>query len=523
MDKELELLIKSKANVIEVISYEDKRIHGFVNRVSKKLGMTWYLWNEVNGLSRFDTATKSFEKEEDIVDYLEILNFFTNSLESDSILVLQDFHHVLKREDPKILRKLREILQDKSIDNKIIILSMPIKCIPDDLSKELSILEIGLPDIGVLKTIAVNCLNEYDVKQSDIADSVLEAALGLTIMEAELAFSKAIIEFKILDKTCIPYIIREKEGIIKKTGLLEYYHSSTKLNDVGGLENLKDWISKRERSFTSEAKEFGVDTPKGIMLLGVPGCGKSLTAKAVAMSWNYPLLRFDIGKVFGGIVGESEHNVRRALEIAKAIAPCVLWIDEIEKGLSGVQSSGQTDGGTTSRVFGTILTWMQEKTEPVFVIATANNIKDLPPELMRKGRFDEVFFVDLPSIDERKKIFQIHMESRKRSVDNIDLNALAKETKGFSGSEIEECVKEALHAAFSDGKKDLTDDYILNAIKATVPLSITMGEGLRKLREWAKFRARMASNGVVEDIEDGKFKSIPKLKSEMSSSNPFIE
>ena len=520
MEQSLELLVKAKANVIEMVSYEDKRIQGFVNHIAKKLGMNWYVWNEVNGLSRFDFRTKKFEKEEDISDYLDILNFFTETLEKNAMLVLQDFHHILNRNDPRILRKFREILQDKTLNNKVIILSMPVKCVPEDLSKELSVIEVGLPDLKVLRTIAVNCLNEYDVFQNEIEDCVLEAALGLTIMEAELAFSKAIIKFNALDREAIPYIIAEKESIIKKTGLLEYYHSSTKLNDVGGLENLKTWISKREKSFTQEAKEFGVETPKGIMLLGVPGCGKSLTAKAVAKAWNYPLLRFDIGKVFGGIVGESEQNVRRALDIAKAIAPCVLWIDEIENGLSGVQSSGQTDGGTTSRVFGTLLTWMQEKKEPVFVIATANNIKELPPELMRKGRFDEVFFVDLPSAEERSKIFKIHIESRKRKIENFNLDELSRETKGFSGSEIEECVKEGLQTAFSEGR-DLSQEDIIKAAKATVPLSITMGEGLRKLREWAKFRARQASDGIVEDIDVEKGNKIPKLKSEVN--NPFID
>lgn len=520
MIKELELLIKAKANVIEMVSYEDKRIQGFVNQVAKSLSMNWYVWNEVNGLQRFDSRNKKFEKEEDIADYLDILNFFTNSLEDNTILVLQDFHQILNRQDPRILRKFREILQDKSINNKVIVLSMPIKCVPDDLSKELSVIEVGLPDLKVLRTIASSCLTEYDICQANIEDCVLEAGLGLTIMEAELAFSKAIINFGKLVKEAIPFIIAEKENIIKKTGLLEYYHSTTKLNDVGGLENLKDWINKRSHSFSQEAKEFGVETPKGIMLLGVPGCGKSLTAKAVAKSWNYPLLRFDIGKVFGGIVGESEQNVRKALDIAKAIAPCVLWIDEIEKGLSGVQSSGQTDGGTTSRVFGTLLTWMQEKTEPVFVIATANNIKELPPELMRKGRFDEVFFVDLPSIEERKKIFQIHISSRKRAIEKFNLEELSKATKGFSGSEIEECVKEGLQTAFSENR-DIEENDIINAAKQTVPLSITMGEGLRKLREWAKFRARQASTGNVEEIDMDRSKVIPKLKSEVC--NPFID
>ena len=253
---QLELLIKARANLIEMVSYEDKRIQGFVNQVAKNLKMTWYVWNEVNGLSRFDSRSKRFEKEEDISDYLDILNFFTNNLEDNAILVLQDFHHILQREDPRILRKIREILQDKTINNKVSILSMPVKCIPDDLSKELSVLDVGLPNVSVLRTIAKNCLTEYEVDQYDVDVPVLEAALGLTIMEAELAFSKAIITFNILDKNVIPFIIAEKEGIIKKTGLLEYYHSSTKLNDVGGLENLKEWISKRERSFTPEAKSL---------------------------------------------------------------------------------------------------------------------------------------------------------------------------------------------------------------------------------------------------------------------------
>lgn len=520
MFRELELLIKAKANVIEMVSYEDKRIQGFVNQVAKSLKMSWYVWNEVNGLSRFDSAKKRFEKEEDICDYLDILNFFTNSLEDGAILVLQDFHHILRREDPRILRKIREILQDKSINNKVVILSMPTKYIPDDLSKELSVIEVGLPDVEVLRTIARSCLTEYDVEQYDVETPVLEAALGLTIMEAQLAFSKAIIRFGTLGRGAIPFLIAEKEGIIKKTGLLEYYHTSTELNDVGGLENLKEWISKRQRSFTPEAKEFGIQTPKGIMLLGVPGCGKSLTAKAVARAWSYPLLRFDIGKVFGGIVGESENNVRRALDIARAIAPCVLWIDEIEKGLSGVQGSGQTDGGTTSRVFGTLLTWMQEKTEPVFVIATANNINELPPELMRKGRFDEVFFVDLPSLAERKRIFEIHIRNRKRKPKDFDLDALALATKGFSGSEIEECVKEGLHTAYSEGT-ELTDAHIQRAAAETVPLSITMGEGIRRLREWASFRARMASSSTAEEIDVEKSRAIPRLKSEIN--NPFID
>jgi len=269
------------------------------------------------------------------------------------------------------------------------------------------------------------------------------------------------------------------------------------------MDFLKNWLEKRKQAYDFKAQLWKLPEPKGLLLLGVSGCGKSLTAKCIASLWNMPLLRFDIGKVFEGIVGSSENNIRRAIATAEAVAPCVLWIDEIEKGLSGVQSSGATDGGTTSRIFSTILTWMQEKTKPVFVVATANDISLLPPELLRKGRFDEIFFVDLPNEEDRKSIFSIHLEKKDQKPD-FGLEKLAKESVGFNGAEIEECVNEAMFAAYTENPNEpkLQIIHLLNAIKSTVPLSKTMKKQIDFLREWAKSRAKQAGKANSENIDN---------------------
>nr|WP_239582826.1 AAA family ATPase [Bacillus tianshenii] len=300
--------------------------------------------------------------------------------------------------------------------------------------------------------------------------------------------------------------------------MLEYYHPNESLSNIGGLDNLKDWIEERGNAYSQEAREYGLNLPKGVLLLGVPGCGKSLTAKAISRSWNFPLLRFDLGKVFGGLVGESERNIREALDVAKAISPCILWIDEIEKGLSGVQSSGSSDGGTTSRVFGTFLTWMQEKKEPVFVIATANNIGLMPPELLRKGRFDEIFFVDLPTVEERMNIYEIHINNKGRNPREFDLEQIATKSFGFSGAEIEEVLNESLFRAFNQGR-DVTTEDILYSIGQICPLSKTMSETITGLRKWASARARLASSRAGEEFLQSEEK-VPKLKQEIS--NPFL-
>jgi SpoVK/Ycf46/Vps4 family AAA+-type ATPase len=290
----------------------------------------------------------------------------------------------------------------------------------------------------------------------------------------------------------VDVIMSEKEQIIRKSGILEYMHAEENVAGIGGLEFLLAWLRKRAKAFTPEAREFGLPQPKGILLIGVPGCGKSLTAKAVGNLWKLPLLRLDVGRVFGSLVGESEEKIRRAVHVAESIAPSILWMDELEKGLSGVGSSNMTDGGTASRVFGTFITWLQEKKSPVFVIATANNVRQLPPELLRKGRFDEIFFVDLPSREERRTIFDIHIKKRGRNPEEFDLDDLAEHSEDFSGAEIEQAIISALYDAFDLGQ-ELSTELIIESLGVTVPLSTTMQEEITAMREWSKTRARLAA------------------------------
>jgi SpoVK/Ycf46/Vps4 family AAA+-type ATPase len=314
----------------------------------------------------------------------------------------------------------------------------------------------------------------------------------LTLKEAENVFAKTIVVDGKLDASDVSVVLGEKQQIIRKSGLLEYYETQEKLENVAGLEKLKDWLVKRGLAFSERAAEFGLPAPRGVLLLGVQGCGKSMCAKAASSLWKLPLLRLDIGRMFGSLVGSSEENMRRAIHTAESIAPAVLWVDEIDKAFGGAANSGGSDGGTGARVFGTFLTWLSEKTSPVFVIATANDISQLPPELLRKGRLDEIFFVDLPTERERKEVFRIHLARRGRKPDRFDIDDLAKRCDGFSGAEIEEAIISALYDAFSR-QAELDQETLRNALAETVPLSKTMSEDLGRLRNWAHGRARPAS------------------------------
>jgi len=388
------------------------------------------------------------------------------------------------------------------LTRKNIIFLSPVLKVPTELEKEIAVIDYRLPDKQELTKIIKRITQSLDdtgnlevLKSPDKLDKIVEAALGLTAEEAENVFAKSLVEKGQFD---ISIVLSEKEQIIRKSGVLEYYHAIEKMQEVGGLEELKNWLVKRGKAFTPKARDFGLPEPRGILLLGIPGCGKSLTAKAIAGMWQLPLLKLDVGKVFSSYVGSSEENVRRAIQTAESIAPCILWLDEMEKGFSGLGSSGMTDGGTTARVFGTFLTWLQEKTTPVFVVATSNNVSQLPPELLRKGRFDEIFYVDLPSKEERLEILKIHLEKRKRPPANFDLEKIARETHGFSGSEIEEVIVSGLYDAFNQDE-ELKQEHLEQVIKTLIPLSQTMEEQIRGIRDWAKLRARRASNILWEE------------------------
>lgn len=517
-ESELKNLISANVKLIQIISYETLRIHAMLIRASKELEKPLFVWNRIEGLKKWNSDEwefeqvdgDEFENPDNVIDYFNEQN--------NLVLLLEDFYPDLTEDKPRMIKTFRNIAL-KDSENKTLVLSQPFLQLPKELEKDVHIIELPYPDFEDIKSIYKKVCREYSIEDNEPDSELIESALGLTIMEAEKAFSLAYIENRQLTGAEVPLVIREKENVIKKSGYLEYYHPKETMSDVGGLENLKNWLKKRGRGFDKGAKDFGLTYPKGILLLGIPGTGKSLTAKAVGNLWNFPLLRLDMGKIFGGIVGESENNIREALKIAEAIAPSILWIDEIEKGMSGISSSGSSDGGTTARVLGTFLTWMQEKTKPVFVVATANDISQLPPELLRKGRVDEIFFVDLPSEKERKEIIEIHLKRKKRDPEDFDTLQLAKESKGFSGAELEEAVKEALFQAYDD-EKEVTTEHISAAIKKTYPLSSTMHETINKMRQWAKSRAVAASEEEPEKL-DNQNKDVPKLKQE-TYNNPFI-
>jgi hypothetical protein len=519
---ELFSALKANAPIVQMISYETLRVHAKVNLAAGRMKFQWYSWNRIEGLRRWDTQKRTLvEEKSDLDGPSEILEYYLNDedgLPANSILLLEDFHPDLTEGDPRIVRLLRNIAL-RAPKQKRLVLTQPFNQLPRELEKEVQIIDLPLADLQDLANISRQVCAEFRVDEGADKTQLLEAALGMTIMEAKIAFSKAAAEKGALSDDQISYVIKEKEQILRKTGYLEYFHPDRSLDQIGGLDNLKGWLKKRGRGFTPEAREYGLDTPRGVLLLGLPGTGKSLTAKAIAMTWGYPLLKLDMGKIFGGIVGQSESNMRNSLQVAEAMAPCVLWLDEIEKGMAGIESSGSTDGGTTSRVLGTFLTWMQEKSRPVFIVATANNIGQLPPELLRKGRMDEIFFVDLPSSCARREILEIHLKNKKRLPDNFDLNALAEASIGFSGAELEEAIKEALFQAFDEGKTVETA-HILQAIQRTTPLSRTRAEEIRKMRQWAKTRAVSASSDPAEELPAPKDEA-PKLKSE-TYQNPFI-
>jgi SpoVK/Ycf46/Vps4 family AAA+-type ATPase len=380
------------------------------------------------------------------------------------------------------------------------VLVSPLLSLPPELEKDVTVLDVPLPDAeeiakimdGVLESVRGDDRVRVDLSPT-LRERMLQAALGLTATEAESIFCKAVVEGLRLDEQDLDLILAEKKQIIRKGGLLEFYELDESLEHVGGIATLKVWLDGRGASFSARARAFGLPEPRGLLLLGVQGCGKSLTAKAIASHWRLPLLRMDVGNVFSSYMGASEENMRRSIRTAESLSPCVLWLDELEKAFAGASGSGDLDSGTTRRVFATFLTWMQEKTRPVFVVATANSIDSLPPELLRKGRFDEIFFLDLPDLAARRAIFSIHLERRRRNPTAVDLDALARATEGFSGAEIEEVVVAALYRAFGDGERELSSDDLLAALAETVPLSVTMREPIAALRTWAKDRARSAS------------------------------
>jgi SpoVK/Ycf46/Vps4 family AAA+-type ATPase len=500
---EIEDLIRARYSLIWVVSPEETRVEESLKKLCVEREMRLEVWSITEG---FKTIANG-QGTRDVKDPMKALDHVLRG-EGRALYVLRDFHPFLK--EPAVVRRLRDAATELRKTKKSLIVLSPLSKFPPELEKSISALvDWDLPNRQEVEQAARKLLPNAPPATQQMVESdptymenVVEAALGLTLVEAENVFAKAMVRTHTFD---LETILEEKKQIIRKSGLLEYYEHREEFSDVGGMDTLKDWLVKRRNAFSSRARDFGLPLPKGILLIGVPGTGKSLTAKAVGALWGMPLLRLDVGKVFAGLVGSSEENIRTVIKTAEAVAPAILWIDELEKGFSGTGSSGQTDGGTTSRVFGSFITWLQEKTTPVFVIATANNVQALPPELLRKGRFDEIFFCDLPDREDRRSILDIHIRKKKRDPGQFDLDKLVDATVDYSGAEIEQAVVAALYDAFDTGN-DLSSDGLLHTLKEIVPLAITMREVIDTMREWARTRARLASSrgrGQVQKPQGG--------------------
>lgn len=508
-------LFKARFPFLYLATWEEDRALALISSIASnyeliKTPRKVITWKVTEGISeeKNSVGTKAPLK---ALEYIE-------QYEEPAIFVLQDFHVYFgdqgRHPDLQIIRKLRDIIASlkQSPNPKNVVFLSPVLKLPTDLEKDITIVDFDLPTFKEIKEtldemIEINQMSgriEINLNEEE-KEKLVKAALGLTLSEAENAFARAMVENGKLTVSDVDVILEEKEQIIKKTGILEFVTNNLNMADVGGLENLKRWLRKRNNSWFESAQVYGLPAPSGVLITGVPGCGKSLISKAISETWQLPLLRLDIGKIFSGIVGSSEENMRKAINTAEAIAPCILWIDEIEKGFSGLNSQG--DSGTSSRIFGQFLTWMQEKEKPVFVIATANNISSLPPEMLRKGRFDEIFFVDLPTFRERVEIFKVHLNKRLKNskvigdfeISQGTLNNLASLTEGFVGAEIEQVVIDGLFEAFYEERSVRLTDF-QKVCKQFVPLSVTQAEHIKAIRDWASVRAVAAT--PQEDRKD---------------------
>lgn len=489
-----------------VVTPEEARIERELRQIVKdeedqEVGLCY--WSTTEGLVRVEPTTGKMSSCEDPLAALEEIE----KIKDPNLIILRDYHFYLK--DAMIIRKMKDLI--KMVKKRgVILIFISIRIdLPPELEKEITVIEYELPDKESLGDVLDGVIASASQLKLDMKDDerqeAIESALGMTTSEAENAFAKSLVDHRKFDPKSIS---AEKAQVIKKSGLLEFFETKEDMDSVGGHDLLKEWLRKRKRAFSKEAKKFGLPMPRGILLTGIPGCGKSLVAKAASNDWKLPLLRFDVGKTFGSLVGESEKNMRNVIQTAEAVAPCILWLEEIDKAFAGVSGSGSLDSGTTKRVFGSFLTWMQEKKQPVFVVATANDVNSLPPELLRKGRFDEIFFVDLPSKKDRADIWSIHIGKYNRDPRKFDVMGLASKTEEFSGSEIEEAVISALYEAFDDDEEDLTMGHLLHAIEQSVPLAVTRKEQISDIRKWAVGRARLTSSSVYKDPTSNKQRSI---------------
>ena len=510
MKEELSILIQAQYPLIYLVTSEEERAEQAIAAIAQtKPQRRVFVWSVTHGMVEYGQP-RSTTQHNTVSPEAAIEWVVRREPNSAGIYIFRDLHPFI--DSPPVTRWLRDAIayfkggnienSEKSspVAQKTIILMSPVQQIPIELEKEVVMLDFPLPDLSELNQVLSQQLEQHRVRRvtTETREKLLKAALGLTKDEAEKVYRKAYVTAGRLTAEEVDVVLSEKKQLIRRNGILEYIEEDETIDVVGGLEELKHWLRQRSNAFTEKAREYGLPQPKGMLILGVPGCGKSLIAKTTSRLWGLPLLRLDMGRVYdGSTVGRSEANLRSALKTAESISPVILFIDELDKAFAGGSGSADSDGGTSSRIFGTFLTWMQEKTSPVFVMATANRVERLPGEFLRKGRFDEIFFVDLPTKEERQDIFQIHLSKRREEIDRFDVDQLANVSDGFSGAEIEQAIIAAMYEAFAQDR-EFTQLDIIAAIKSTLPLSKTMTEQVTALRDWARQRARPAASSVAE-------------------------
>jgi AAA+ superfamily predicted ATPase len=470
---------------IYLVSHEEQRVEAELKAIADRLKYKLFAWSATEGM--IDTADGNIKQANDPLEAITVIQ----ELPDNSLILLRDFHLFLQDSNPVLIRALKDELTKAKTKGKVLIILGCRQVLPPELEREFTVLDFNLPDRDTLGTVLDQICSSAKLPpvRGDDRDQILDAASGLTCSEAENAFALSVVACKTVKAV---NVAQEKACTVKKNGLLELIEVREGLQDIGGLDQLKDWLIKRRDAFSAKATAYGLPSPKGLLIVGIPGTGKSLTAKATASVFGRPLLKLDAGKLYGSLVGQSESNLRSVIQTAEAIAPCCLWVDEIEKGLAGSKSSGSTDGGTSARVLGSLLSWLQEKRSQVFVVATANDVTQLPPELLRKGRLDEMFFVDLPNQRERETIWGIQIQKYGRKAQQYDNVALAMASDGMTGSEIEQAVIDSLYGAFAESREPGMLDLSM-AVSATVPLSKLMAEQITGLRKWAVGRCRMAT------------------------------
>lgn len=543
--KDILCFLKSRYKLLYICSNEEQRIIKLFKQISLSEGYDLFHWDcsrgllDVHGMKQVKSANNEVH-----TSPVGVLSYIVDCARSDNaklnkskdkgksitegrVFLLLDFHVFLGCDtDPELQRKFRELSGLQSMCF-VVVVAPSLNC-PVALEKEFTVIDFPYPSKDEIResfdlikqsitSKYVHVLDTAKEKEEDL----LSAASGLTVAEAENAYALSLVKKKNFD---IPTILDEKKQAIRKTGVLEYRDPRFTFDDVGGLDNLKEWLRLRRGTFGADAKAFGIDTIKGILLCGTPGCGKSMVCEALASYWEMPLLRLDMGAVFSSHVGDSERNMRQeVIKVAESIAPAILFVDEIEKGIGGVQSSNQTDGGVTNRVFGTFLTWLQEKQSPVFVVCTANNVLGIPPEFMRAGRFDEIFFVDLPNLEQRIDVTAKLLLRRSRNPDDFDLDKIAAESENYSPAEIEKAINNGLFVAYSQSKRLLTTADIVTELKKFQPLFNTRHDEVEAMREWA-----LGSEGkggfamLANSVDDGKDFSVASAVREIEVDDELV-